>query len=197
MKILVINKSPVVSELLAYALRDTPHSYKIINHSDYANEAFDLMILDDPLLNDNECIRYNNKPCIILSTKHLVDDYKKLNANALVIQKPFLPSNILEAINSFNDELKTAILDKEEVEKIQELLDGNEVAQEWNNDIANFDKPTKTKKKYKDNISYIFDKNSQTKEENLIEAILSMKPKKLKKFLKDSNIRLNIEIKEQ
>lgn len=197
MKILLINKSPVVSELLAYALKDTSHSYKEINNFEDLNEEFDLTILDDPLLNNDECSKYEDKPCIILSNKHLVDDFASLSNKALIIQKPFLPSDILEAISSFENELTTAILDKEEVEKIQQLLSGDENNQEMENDINDCCESKTIKKEYKDNISYIFDKNTKAKEEDLIEAILSMKPKKLKKFLKNSNIRLNIEIKEQ
>lgn len=196
MKILLINKSPVVSELLAYALKETSHSCKEINNFEDLDEEFDLTILDDPLLNNDECSKYENKPCIILSNKHLVDDFASLNNKALIIQKPFLPSDILEAINSFENELTTAILDKEEVEKIQQLLSSDD-NQEAQSDISDYCESKATKKEYKDNISYIFDKNTKAKEEDLIEAILSMKPKKLKKFLKNSNIRLNIEIKEQ
>ncbi|MDD5358887.1 MAG: hypothetical protein PHI79_01815 [Sulfurovaceae bacterium] len=196
MKIVLINKSPVVSELLAYALRDTKHSYKEIDTFEHLSGDFDLIILDDPFLNNNIYLEYvENKPCIILSTKHLVDNYANLSKQAKIVQKPFLPKDILEVINSLDNELKTAILDKEEVGKIQQLLGGNENNQELENE-ADSCKYVKSKKKYKDNISYIFDKNLKTKEKELLNTILDMKPKKLKKFLKNSNIRLNIEIKE-
>lgn len=201
MRILLINKNPVVSELLEFATKDTIHTYKQSDNFECENSEFDLRIVDDAFFDNDKYMLHENKSCIILSDKHLINNFTNLDSRTIVLKKPFLPQDILEIIESFSNEPKTSVLDKKEIGKIQQLL---------HNDVndAHIDQKTKTdsnaiadnyemdKKEYIDNVSYVFDKNSKTNERDLTKAILSMKPKKLKKFLKNANITLKIELKD-
>lgn len=204
MRILLINKNPVVSKLLSFAITNTKHTFTETENLDEIVYDHDLIILDDNLFNNDKCTAHENKPCIILSNKNSIDRFKDIKEQTILLQKPFMPELLLDAIESFETGMQTffknknknfkenesakevqneaSILNIDEIDKIQQLL---------NNE--SFEDDSKNNKDY---INYVFDKNPKTKEKELIDAILGMKPKKLKKFLKNANVKLNIEIKE-
>ncbi len=215
MRILLINKNPVVSELLSFSTLNTSHSYKETQNLDTTYNDVDMTILDDTIFCDDTYNVCKNKPCIILTNKNSIDHFKDIKEQTILLQKPFMPELLLDAIESFEtgiedffkqknrdlnessnntieSEPEAAILDKDEIDKIQQLLNDENLIEGNSINIENNEEGIE----HKDNVSYVFDKNSKTKEKELIEAILSMKPKKLKKFLKNANIKLNIEIKE-
>ncbi len=215
MRILLINKNPVISELLSFATLNTSHSYEETQNLDTACNDFDMAIVDDTLFCDDIYNVCKNRPCIILTNKNSQEHFKDIKEQTILLQKPFMPELLLDAIESFEtgtedffkeknrylnessnntreSELEAAILDKDEIDKIQQLLNDENLIEESGINIENNEDGIARK----DNVSYVFEKSSKTKEKELIEAILSMKPKKLKKFLKNANIKLNIEIKE-
>ncbi|MBD3808416.1 MAG: hypothetical protein IE880_06845, partial [Epsilonproteobacteria bacterium] len=149
--------------------------------------------------------RYINKACIILANKNSTDNFQDIKEKTIILRKPFMPELLLDAIESFQIgtedffrqkskdlNLQTAVLNKDEIDKIQQLLNDENLSESSSINIENNEESNE----HTDNVSYVFGKNCKTKEKELIEAILSMKPKKLKKFLQNSNIKLKIEIKE-
>lgn len=205
MKILLVNKNPVVSKLLSFALINTIHTYEETQNLDISCNDFDVTIVDESIYSDDIYNRYINKACIILVNKNSTDNFQDIKEKTIILTKPFMPELLLDAIESFQIgtedffrqkskdlNLQTAVLNKDEIDKIQQLLNDENLSESSSINIENHEKSNK----YKDNVSYVFSKNSKTKEKELIEAILSMKPKKLKKFLQNSNIKLKIEIKE-
>ena len=200
MRILLINKNPVVSQLLQYAIKDTSHTCEQNESFESIDNGYDLVIVDEYFFDNDIYLTHENRPFIILLSKHLVDGFTNTYSQTVIMKKPFLPIELKSVINSFDSEQKTSILYKKEINKIQQLLDCNkdssDIGKEVENEVIGDLDFIGNEKEHKDNVSYVFDKNSKTKEKELIDAILSMKPKKLKKFLKNANIKLNIEIKE-
>jgi len=136
MNILLINNNPVVSRLLSLCTRDeTIILEEIIKIGECKRDNYDIVFVDESsykgkVQNLNEYLTIEKK-VLFTHTDMSVLDFDVL------IQKPFLPSEILEVLESLDEkqdkvqeEDKTAstqVLDGNEVEKIKELLEMNEM----------------------------------------------------------------------
>ncbi len=182
MKIVLINKNPVVSKLIELSIKDT--DYKIIETEDVniINEDYDMFIIDDSCYNaDMEQIISNKNVILLTNIKKFSDEshtYKTL-------AKPFLPTQLFNLINSsLSNEaillksINNNILNSDDIYKIKELLEKPDLTSD--NQI------------YEDNLSYVFGKSEETKEKRILMALLKMKPKKLKKLLKGAEITFSI-----
>ncbi len=134
MNILLINNNPVVSRLLSLCTRDKSIILEeIIEIEESKHDMYDIVFVDESSYkgkaqNLNEYLTIKKKVFFTHTNMSSLDF-------DVFIQKPFLPSQILEVIESLEnkkDELveekmaKTQVLDGDEVEKIKELLEMNE-----------------------------------------------------------------------
>jgi len=147
MNILLINNNPVVSRLLSLCTRDESIILEeIIKIGECKRDNYDIVFIDESsykgkVQNLNEYIT-TEKKVLFTHTDMSVLDFDVL------IQKPFLPSQILEVLESLDDkqdvsheeveDVKTAgteVLDGNEVEKIKELLEMNEMDYDNSNEV--------------------------------------------------------------
>lgn len=186
MKIALINKNPVVSKLIELSIKDAAHTLKETNDINVINEDHDLFIIDDGCYNPDMAQLLMNKNVILLTNvKTFFDELKTLRT----LSKPFLPTQLSSMINSDSqietiskestiNPLNNKILNFDDIEQIKELLEKPDISLDDQMSI--------------DTISYVFDKNKQDEESKLLDAILKMKPKKLKKLLSGAEITVNI-----
>jgi len=182
MKIVLINKNPVVSKLIELSIKDT--DYKIIETEDIniINEDYDLFIIDDSCYNaDMEQIISNKNVILLTNIKKFSDESHTFKT----LPKPFLPTQLFNLINSslssealFHKSINNNILNSDDIYQIKELLEKPDMASD--------------NKIYEDNLSYVFRKSEETKEKRILMALLKMKPKKLKKLLSDAEITFSI-----
>jgi DNA-binding response OmpR family regulator len=182
MKIVLINKNPVVSKLIELSIKNT--DYKIIETEDVniINEDYDLFIIDDSCYNADMAQMLSNKNVILLTNvKTSSDESQKFK----ILSKPFLPTQLFNLINlcSSNqtisqESINNKILNSDDIYQIKELLEKPDMTSD--NQI------------YEDNLSYVFGKSEETKEKRILMALLKMKPKKLKKLLADAEITFSI-----
>ncbi|SHO80609.1 Highly acidic protein [hydrothermal vent metagenome] len=139
MNILLINKSIVVSRLVAICARDIEASVdEIDNISNLKKDNYDMIIVDGEI-NSQELEDSINK--IISKSKIIL--YSKLEDNLsnydIKIKKPFLPQKLTDILNKFNSEKSNSII-KENIDnsfiealinmpsqKIKDILLGAEV----------------------------------------------------------------------
>ncbi len=185
-RIALINKNPVVSKLIELSIKDTAHALKETNDINVINEDYDLFIIDDGCYNpDMEQLLTDKNVILLTNVKTFFGELKTLRT----LSKPFLPTQLSSMINSDSpietiskestiNPLNNKILNFDDIEQIKELLEKPDISLDDQMSI--------------DTISYVFDKNKQHEESKLLDAILKMKPKKLKKLLSGAEITVNI-----
>jgi len=134
MNILLINKNPVVSRLLSLCTRDASIELEELESIEACKrDKYDVVFVDEAVYEGkvqklNEYLSLEKK-VLFTHTNITTSDFD------VVIQKPFLPSEILEVLERLNDKQEkeeedtrsTQVLDSNEVEKIKELLEVNEM----------------------------------------------------------------------
>ena len=118
---------------------------------------------------------------------------------AVLAETESVQSAEIEAEKS-NTAKKNSVLDSKEIEKIKQLLvdEGLEIAENEEGDMESGEvlieekKKKKPKKKKKKKVSRKTKKKEADFETNLLKAIIEMKPKKIKKLLEGSEIRISI-----
>jgi len=182
MKIVLINKNPVVSKLIELSIKDT--DYKIVETEDIniINEDYDLFIIDDSCYNADMEQMISNKNVILLTN---IKTFSDESHTFKTLPKPFLPTQLFNLINSSlsskalsQESINNKILNTDDIYQIKELLEKPDLSSD--NQI------------YEDNLSYVFRKSAETKEKRILMALLKMKPKKLKKLLSDAEITFSI-----
>jgi len=147
MNILLINNNPVVSRLLSLCTRDESIILEeIIKIGECKRDNYDIVFVDESsykgkVQNLNEYLTIEKK-VLFTHTDMSIFDFDVL------IEKPFLPSQVLEVLESLEnkqDELqeelekgktaKTQVLDGNEVKKIKELLEMNEMDYGSNDEV--------------------------------------------------------------
>lgn len=117
MKAILINKNPAISRLISLSLQKLNIVYKEIDSVEGLEEC-DIIIADSECDIDIDKCKEISKKLILLLPKNETSD------EALVIHKPFLPTDFIDLINSFKDELKEETLNiHDELENIDLLND--------------------------------------------------------------------------
>ena len=131
MNILLINSNPVVSRLLALCTREEHMMLEEVESiNSISHENYELVFVDEgsyvgEVLNLSDILPIGKK--ILLSNAEV-----KVNNFDTTIQKPFLPSQIIEILENVDEEndngadidiFGTQILDSNELEKIKGLLE--------------------------------------------------------------------------
>ncbi len=173
MKVLLINTNHVIAELFNIAKKDSNH--KFIQDTQVSQDA-DIFVVNALDCNEEILSQIGEKPCILLVSKQDTKEYRAKNIYTL--EKPFLPSDLLEKIDSVGFGGNQNIFSKSDMQKLQKLLRGN-----------GDDKPM-------DNVTYVFNKQARFDENRIVEKLLNLKPKKLKKLLGSAKVTLNIEFKD-
>ncbi len=151
MNILLINTSPVVSRLISIFVNEKTFLDEPKKSSQLKLSKYDLVFVDDAsyVLEIEQLLK--NTPFlkkVLLSSKKMPDDIVKYFDE--VIQKPFLPSQIRSVIDSTSKYIKdnniqnstfksSNILDKNEINKIKELLDDSESNEDFLIDKDNYE----------------------------------------------------------
>lgn len=117
MKAILINKNPAISRLISLSLQKLNIVYKEIDSVEGLEEC-DIIIADSECdIDINKCKDISKKLILLLPKNETSDE-------ALVIHKPFLPTDFIDLINSFKDELKEEKLNiHDELENIDLLND--------------------------------------------------------------------------
>ncbi len=140
MRVLLINTNPVVSRLMRLCIKDEHALLDEVSSLDNLNEPYDIVFIDDIMYGE---ISHETLQNIERSKLVLFSAQKDIEVPSFideVIKKPFLPSRVIEVIESV-DELyphtpETAVQDEEEVsedisidlkEHDNQILDINEI----------------------------------------------------------------------
>ncbi len=193
MNILVISRSNVVKELIKLILEKENFNTDYVNSSkEVASGIYDTIFLDDSVYNlDMELefiknIEYS-KLIFIGTNRHIKTKVDE------VIKKPFLPKDIKNALENLplkissvhvkTNEIKTKILDPQEIARIKELIqdDEDEHKQELSYiDLLTDRQSLKLKKK---------------KAKELLYEISTLSKKDIKRLLKGAKISIKIQFK--
>ncbi len=165
-KILLANRSPLISELILLALDELDVEItEIDNREDVSKDTYDVLIVDDSYGHNKDIQllidKIDTHKKILLSSR----DSQSMQRVTKTILKPFLPKDIKVAI-----EEGTNILDLDEIQSIREILDSGLP-------ITTVEKKAKKQK-------------APTKP--LIEELLQMKSKKIRKLLAGAEINISI-----
>jgi DNA-binding response OmpR family regulator len=222
MNIAIVNDNLLIAKLIEMSLKDKSHSIVNIDMATYLDGKFDVVIVDDSLYHDEILSKFLSTRIVIISSPDKVEDFKKINGIWQVIKKPFMPSQLSEIIEKLEIKIKekkvepivnkvpfTQILDKDTIEEIQVLLDNETIECDENDDSDEADEIKEdimvheivqdiekvNEKRKKRLLKEIFNKNStqNNKSDGILNALLNMKYKKLKKLLKNAEV--NIQIK--
>jgi len=185
MDVLLINNNPVVNRLIELCFDKTEDS---IAYQDSLKQddlyRYDLLIIDDNSFDDDmkdilESTHIGYR--VLLASKGFVGE--DLIIFDEIIHKPFLPSRILDIIPKVPKQEKvhedTKILDKNEVDKIKELLNQAQMSVD---DVDDVDIELKKIEAFKKHLES--DGVEITSEDEYIRSI-TKKPKKYKKALKN------------
>jgi hypothetical protein len=165
-KILLANRSPIISELILLGLDELDVEITEIDNIDgVAKDAYDVLVVDDSYGDSRDMQLLideidTHKKILLSSTQS--DTLQRVTKTIL---KPFLPKDIKVAI-----EESTNILDLDEIQSIREILDTG--------------LPTTTKNKKI--------KKQKALSKPLIEELLQMKSKKIRKLLAGAEINISI-----
>ncbi len=140
MNILLINTNPVVSRLLSLCIRDRSIVLEEITEPEESQrDSYEFVFVDEASYTKKveQLERYLSIRKKVFFTKENIH----IEGFDFCIQKPFLPSEILEILESSYKGKKeekqagTKVLDKEEVEKIKTLLDLDETERNGNDKV--------------------------------------------------------------
>ena len=187
MEILVISNSLVIQELFKLVLKNKNAKVQYAQKAQDANSInYDIVFIDDYIPNLKEQIDFIKTH---LRAKNITllggDDLELASLVDIVLKKPFLPSDIEEILQKFdNKELSTHILDPNEIAKIRALMDIDEDKKQ--EDLSYIERlenkePLKLKKK--------------AAKEFLLE-ILDLDKKELKSLLKGAKVSIKIKFKD-
>jgi hypothetical protein len=134
MHILLINNNPVVSRLLSFCFQKETIVLEEIEDIDACKrDTYHIMFVDEALY--DEKVQRLKETMTIQKTVIFTHTDVDSSDFDLAIQKPFLPSQILEVVESLNDRTdvldeenpaETQVLDSNEVKKIKDLLEVND-----------------------------------------------------------------------
>jgi hypothetical protein len=182
MHILLINSNPVVSKLFKCVIEDEHMELlevSVVNK--IKNKDYEIIFIDESLCkkNLNEILKRfprSKKVCI----SYDLTEIKEFDAT---LQKPFLPSQIMDIVEDFNflEIEPRSILDTQEIETIKSLLNMEDIVTE---ELAVKKKLKKPKKQ-----------NKKTKE--LLLKVKKLDKKAIKRFLKGKEIKIRIQLDEE
>jgi len=173
-EIILFNSSSLISELILLALENIDSNIvEIDSNQPIPKDSYDLLIIDDSYGDSSDIglliERIDAKHKILLSSSEDIFD-----GVTKTLLKPFLPKDIEKIVEDSMD-ISSAILDLDEIQSIKDILDGELLTA-----------PTITKKEKKKR-----EKSSEV--EYLLQELLSMKSKKIKKILEGVKINISIE----
>jgi len=201
MQILLINKNPIVSKLFSLSAKgmeginiDEVEDIKSLSHKSY-----DMLFIDDGDSLDDELeeslysIDAKQKILFVLDGDRYIDGVDK------IIKKPFLPSTIISMLQSSYGEKRDAI--EKDIEKL--LIDNSELAEEKRDsgdslilDQAEIDMIKRLLLDSEDDIiggqEDIVESDTIEMEQQLLKALMDMKPKMIKRLLKGAEINITI-----
>ncbi|SFV71475.1 Highly acidic protein [hydrothermal vent metagenome] len=186
MHILLINTNPIVSKLFKSLLEDENIELDEVSHvSKIKEKKYSIVFIDESLCQKNSDQVFKNfssskKVCI----SYDLEEVKRFDAT---LQKPFLPSQIMDIIEdlAFENTQNISILDNKEIETIKSLLKMDDFKIE--------EKKPRKKKLLK--VKQI--KKEEKKSKEIVLNIKKLKKKSIKSFLKGKEITIRIQLTEE
>jgi len=201
MQILLINKNPIVSKLFSLSAKgmegisiDEVEDIKSLSHKSY-----DMLFIDDGDSLDDELeesiysIDAKQKILFVSDSDRFIDGVDE------IIKKPFLPTTIISMLQSSYGEKRDVI--EKDIEKL--LVDNIELSKEKRDsddslilDKAEIDMIKRLLLDSEDDIiseqEDIADSDTIEMEQQLVKALMEMKPKMIKRLLKGAEINITI-----
>ena len=198
MRILLVNTNPVISRLISWNTRsdDTIHIDEIDTMEKIPEVYYDVVFIDEKCCDiqqiDNSLQKMNaGKKILFTAQKEII-----IEGIDRVILKPFLPSEItmlLESILSGSENTEDILLfeestttTKESTNKGRSVLDGKEI--EIIKQLLLEEEPETNRS----GIDELVEKSNVGFEEKLLETLIEMKPKKIRKLLEGAEISITI-----
>ncbi|MBN2768001.1 MAG: hypothetical protein JXQ68_02770 [Campylobacterales bacterium] len=196
MNILLINKNPVVSKMIELACDEYEANLNEQCEFNPDDDSLDYhyILIDDttrPIEETLEILpKMKEKAKVVLITSQ--KRYEKLKERPEIFDdvliKPFLPSHAIDIFQKIQEIQKEDMaLRIEDINEIKELLKDEGIEKK---DKKKFSKQSQ------EAVDNIFATHQDNLEQKILKAIKDMKPKKLKKLLKDANIKLSIDFAE-
>lgn len=114
MNIAIINKNPVIAQLIEMALKGKKHNAVNMDLATLADGIFDLIIIDDMIYDDKILLKFPNSKVIVMTHLEMADKFKENKGIWKILNKPFMPT----AISTVLDEAD-ALLSLEKQTKIK------------------------------------------------------------------------------
>jgi len=190
MKVLLMTRNHVVREFVELVADRVGADLEVVTGADaISGNAYTFVVVDDrgTLLEEGravveglECtsvVLYN-----VAKEAHEIFDYQ--------VKKPFLPSEI-QAILEAQEETTDAVLNLQDIEEIRRLLEGEgmEIVSEETLAEAVITEETLSSK---ETSAEEDTKSERTTEEKILEALVQMEPKRIRKLLKGAEVTLTI-----
>jgi len=150
-KILLVNDNPVVNKLVTLSAQKTSDELDVASLIDEVREgSYDLLVLDNTLYSETVIDELQSKVDYKKSLYIYSKDAGEVEGFTATLKKPFLPTDLVELFSVFgkdtntidlantddvieddelsqDDERSDGVLDKEEVQEVQDLLDETEI----------------------------------------------------------------------
>ena len=182
-KISIISNSLIVNELLKIIFKKRRESLSFMKESDIETLFNTIVIIDDSIIDLETAIEnlklQNNRVILLGESKSPVDQ----------VEKPFLPQDIEALLEEIQEdsksEIKTNILDPDEIAHIKALMDleNDEDREEERNPLEKLEERESFKTKGKEAKEFLL-------------TLTELDPKVLKKALKKSKVSIKISFKE-
>ena len=126
MKILLLNDNPVVNKLVTLSAQKTSDTLDVISSAeDIESGAYDLVVVDDSLYNDDVmntlAEKVKSKKSLFICAK----DIESSDKFSSVLKKPFLPTDLVELFMMFDKEIANEA--EEETLHSEETLDTDDL----------------------------------------------------------------------
>jgi len=200
MHILLINTNPMVSKLFTHALSEAYIPFESVEDTTTINHTYyDFLFIDEAVVErEGEAYLEGIESGMRILFAHAMPQEPLASQFDTVILKPFLPIEIITLLADIvptpspieeDSPTDTSVLDHLEIAKIKDLLALDTHTSQEDPAIFSDEPPRKTltpkrKKRAK--------KPKPTSEHALIEALTTMKPKKLRRLLQGAQITITI-----
>ncbi len=198
MQILLINKNPIVSKLFALSAKSIEgvEMDEVEDIQNLPHDSYDILFIDDGDSLDEEleeCIYSIDAKLKIL---FVAEDNRDIDGVDEIIKKPFLPSTIVSKIQSqHSKEIERSPIEKAELTRDRIAKDDSLVLDKKEIDVIKnllLESEEHTTNEQEEMVQRDSADTKEKLEEQLLEALINMKPKMIKRLLKGAEINISI-----
>ncbi|SFV58870.1 highly acidic protein [hydrothermal vent metagenome] len=201
MQILLINKNPIVSKLFSLSAKGMEgiEIDEVEDIKGLPQESYDMLFVDDGDSLDDELEEFLYSIDAKQKILFVSNDDRSVEGVDEIIKKPFLPSTIISILqSSYGEESERVESDIEEfiVDNIEPSEEKRDHSDSLILDKAEIDKIKRLLLDSEDTIESEQEDTTQSDsaeiEERLIDALMDMKPKAIKRLLRGAEINISI-----